>query len=103
MTTITKKVLIQKISNQLGIHHNDVRNVIQTFLDQVIDYLEKGERIEFRDFGVFQIVVRKQKIGRNPKDVQQEVLIPARQVVKFIPGKKMRESIESKAPLSKGK
>ncbi len=94
MATITKKKLIQVISQKKGIHPNDVRNVIQDFLDTMTDYLAKGDRLEFRDFGVFEIVERKQKIGRNPKNASVPIVIPARQAVKFTPGKRMRELIE---------
>ena len=77
-----------------NLHPNDVRDVIQAFLDVMTDHLAKGDRVEFRDFGVFEIVERKQKIGRNPKNASVPIVIPARAVVKFTPGKKMREDIE---------
>ena len=94
MATITKKKLISVISQARGVHPNDVRNVIQSFLDVMTDYLAKGDRLEFRDFGVFEIVERKQKIGRNPKNAAVPIIIPARAAVKFTPGKKMRKMIE---------
>lgn len=94
MATITKKKLIQVISQNRGVHPNDVRNVIQSFLDVMTDYLSKGDRLEFRDFGVFEVVERKQKIGRNPKNADVPIVIPARSAVKFTPGKKMRQIIE---------
>lgn len=75
-------------------HPNDVRNVIQSFLDVMTDYLAEGDRLEFRDFGVFEIVERKQKVGRNPKNAAVPIVIPARPAVKFTPGKKMKEMIE---------
>lgn len=94
MATITKKKLIQVISQNRGVHPNDVRNVIQSFLDAMTDYLARGDRLEFRDFGVFEIVERKQKIGRNPKNASVPIVIPARLAVKFTPGKKMKKLIE---------
>jgi nucleoid DNA-binding protein len=94
MSTITKKKLIQNISQARGLHPNDVRNVIQAFLDAMTDTLSQGDRLEFRDFGVFEIVERKQKIGRNPKNAAVPIVIPARKAVKFTPGKKMRKLIE---------
>jgi len=96
MATITKKQLIQVISQEKGVHPNDVRNVIQSFLDKMTDYLASGDRLEFRDFGVFEVVVRKQKIGRNPKNAAVPIVIPARSAVKFTPGKKMKKRIETK-------
>ena len=94
MGTITKKKLIQTISQKKGLHPNDVRNVIQAFLDEMTDSLSQGDRLEFRDFGVFEVVERKQKIGRNPKNASVPIVIPARKAVKFTPGKKMRQMIE---------
>lgn len=100
MTTITKKHLIQLISQKLGVHPNEVRNIIQAFLDSMTDTLSKGDRLEFRDFGVFEIVERKQKIGRNPKNAAVPIVIPARKAVKFTAGKKMKKLIETqKAPI----
>ena len=75
-------------------HPNDVRNIIQAFLDMMTDCLVEGDRLEFRDFGVFEVVVRKQKVGRNPKNALVPIIIPARPAVKFTPGKKMRKRIE---------
>lgn len=94
MTTVTKKKLIQKISQKKGLHPNDVRVVVQAFLDEMSDTLTEGDRLEFRDFGVFEIVERKQKIGRNPKNAAVPIVIPARKAVKFTPGKNMRKKIE---------
>jgi nucleoid DNA-binding protein len=94
MSTVTKKKLIQVISQDRGLHPNDVRNVIQSFLDKMTDCLASGDRLEFRDFGVFEVVERKQKIGRNPKNAAVPIVIPARRAVKFTPGKKMKKLID---------
>lgn len=94
MATMTKKKLITTISQDQGIHPNHVRNVIQNFLDAMTEALAKGDRLEFRDFGVLQVVERKPKIGRNPKNASVPIHIPARRAVKFTPGKKMRRLIE---------
>lgn len=94
MGTMTKKKFISTISQEINLHPNTVRSVIQSFLDQMTDCLGKGDRLEFRDFGVFEIVERKAKIGRNPKDAKVPIMIPARAAVKFTPGKKMKKLIE---------
>jgi integration host factor subunit beta len=96
MVTMTKKDLVQSISQKLKMHPNDVQNVIQSFLDSMTDTLAQGNRLEFRDFGVFEIVERKQKIGRNPKQANVAIVIPARKAVKFTAGKKMKMLIEAK-------
>lgn len=92
--TTTKKKLIHSISQEKGIHPSDVRHVIQAFLDKMTERLKEGDRLEFRDFGVFEVVERKQKIGRNPKKADEPIVIPARNAVKFTPGKKMRKLVE---------
>ncbi len=94
MGTITKKSLIQKISQKKGLHPNEVRMVVQEFLDSMTECLTDGDRLEFRDFGVFEVVTRKQKIGRNPKNASVPIVIPERKAVKFTPGKKMKVLIE---------
>lgn len=96
--TITKKKLINFISQDKGIHPNDVRHVVQAFLDKITDCLSQGHRLEFREFGVFEVVERKQKIGRNPKNADVPIIIPARPAVKFTSGKKMREVVETASP-----
>src|ERR1700691_5983962 len=93
--TMSKEKLIALISQEKEIHPNDVRHVIQAFLDKATEYLAEGYRLEFRDFGVFEVVERKQKIGRNPKKPEEPIIIPARNAVKFTPGKRMRKLVES--------
>lgn len=97
MQTITKKYLVQAISRKLGIHPNEVRKIIQSFLEEITGALAKGDRLEFRDFGIFEIVNRKQKIGRNPKNAKIPIIIPARKAVKFSAGKKMKKLVEKVA------
>lgn len=93
MATITKKKVIERISRQTGIHPAEVRMVIQSFLDGISEDLINGDRVEFRDFGVFEVVIRKTKIGRNPKKAKIPVIIPQRKQAKFTPGKKLKEKI----------
>lgn len=93
--TMSKEKLVALISQEKEIHPNDVRHVIQAFLDKATDYLAKGYRLEFRDFGVFEVVERKQKIGRNPKKPDEAIIIHPRRVAKWTPGKKIRQLIES--------
>lgn len=97
MATMTKKKLILTIAQNHKMHPNNVRNVIQSFLDAMTEALAEGDRLEFRDFGVLQVVNRKPKIGRNPKNASVPIHIPARKAVKFTPGKKMRNQIQKKS------
>ncbi len=94
MKTVTKKNLIQTISQKLNLHPKQVGDVVQNFLDGVTETLSNGDRLEFRDFGVFEVVQRKKKIGRNPKNASVPIEIPARKAVKFTPGKLMKNKVE---------
>ena len=87
---MTKRDLVVRISKETGLIQEDVFAIIQKTLDYITEGLIKGEHIEFRDFGVFEIIVRKPRIGRNPNKPTDVVTIPERKVVKFKPGKKMK-------------
>jgi nucleoid DNA-binding protein len=90
---MTKRDLVMRIAEETGLIQQDVYAVIQKSLDYIIDSLDEGETVEFRNFGVFEVRERKQRIGRNPNRPENVVTIPARKVVKFKPGKVMRERI----------
>lgn len=92
--TITKKKLIQMIALTEGCQFNMAKKVLQAFLDLATKSLAAGDRLELRDFGVFESVSRKSKIGRNPKNPIVPIVIPERLVVKFTPGKKMRKEVK---------
>jgi nucleoid DNA-binding protein len=90
---MTKRDLVMRIADETGLIQQDVFAVLQKSLDYIVDALEQGDTVEFRNFGVFEVRERKQRIGRNPNKPENVVTIPARKVVKFKPGKIMRERI----------
>ncbi len=90
---MTKRDLVMRISDETGLIQQDVYAVIQKSLDYIVSALHEGDTVEFRNFGVFEVRERKQRIGRNPNKPENVVTIPARKVVKFKPGKIMREKI----------
>ena len=90
---MTKRDLIMRISEETGLIQEDVKAVLQKSLDYIVDALEKNETVEFRNFGVFEVRERKERIGRNPNKPEYDVTIPARRVVKFKPGKIMKNRI----------
>ena len=96
MTTITKKDLIDRIADRTQVKRADVKRTVQEFLDLVILELKRGNRLEFRDFGVFEIKERAARVAQNPKTLQR-VEVPAKRTVKFKVGRLMRESLESLA------
>ncbi len=90
---MTKRDLVMRIAEETGLIQQDVYAVIQKSLDYIVEALDEGDTVEFRNFGVFEVRERKQRIGRNPNKPEDVVTIPARKVVKFKPGKIMRERI----------
>jgi len=98
MATITKRELAIKITNRLGeanhrITQQEVLEVIQTLIEEITESLAQGDTVVMRNFGAFQVREMKAKIGRNPKNPAKDVPIPARAVVKFKPGKEMKEKV----------
>lgn len=89
----TKRDLVMRISEETGLIQHDVHEVIQKTLDYITESLARGENVEFRNFGVFEVAERKQRIGRNPNKPDQVVTIPTRKVVKFKPGKVMKHQV----------
>ncbi len=88
-----KKELINQIAEETGFLPIDVRAVVQLALDKIVEAIANGERIEFRDFGVFETVQRRPRIGRNPNNPRQIYHVPAHHVVRFKPGKIMKQKV----------
>ena len=97
MTTITRKNLIQSIAKKTRMHPTEVQMVLREVLDYITEALKAGDRLEFRGFGVFEVVRRKEKVGRNPKNPEIPIPIPEHNAVKFFPGKRMKELIAKKS------
>ena len=98
MKTITKRDLVVRISNETGMTQQQVFDVVQKTLDSVTDCLAKGNEVVLRNFGAFQVKQTKAKIGRNPNKPGTDVVIPPRAVVKFKPGKEMKEKVAKLLP-----
>ena len=93
MATITKKQLIDRISERNAQKRVAVKRTVQTFLDAIIEELARGNRLEFRDFGVFEIKERAARVAQNPKTLER-VNVPARRTIKFKVGRLMREHLD---------
>lgn len=91
--TITKKELIDRIAVGTGQKRHDVKKTVQNFLNEIILELRQGNRLEFRDFGVFEIRERKSRTAQNPRTLAP-VSVPAKKVVKFKVGRLMQMSLE---------
>jgi nucleoid DNA-binding protein len=93
--TMTKRELAIQISKETSVAQQDVLTIIQKTLDAITSALIAGTHVEFRDFGVFDVKLRKARIGRNPRKPENTVQISPRKVVKFKAGKRMRELVQN--------
>lgn len=92
MVTVTKKELVNRIADRTGQTKVVTKEIIQQFLDEIINELAKGNRLEFRDFGVFEVKIRKARRAQNPRTLEK-VDVPPKRVVKFKVGRVMRERV----------
>jgi nucleoid DNA-binding protein len=98
MSNLTKRNLAIQIANQTGLTQLQVLDVIQKTFDGIVEALREGQSLEFRRFGVFEVKVRRSRIGRNPHKPQQDITIPAHRVVRFRPGKEMKAIFDNMPP-----
>ena len=92
MATITKKELIDRIAELTQAKRVTVKSIIQAFLDEITRELSENNRLEFRDFGVFETRTRAARVAQNPKTLER-VEVPAKRTVKFKMGRLMRENL----------
>jgi len=92
MATVTKKQLIDQIADATGQKRVVVKKVVQGFLDSIIVELGKGNRLEFRDFGVFEVKQRRARKAQNPKTLE-EVWVEPKRTVKFKVGRLMKQTL----------
>jgi nucleoid DNA-binding protein len=96
--TLTKRDLVVRISEENGLNQTQVFAVVQKTLDYITESLAKGGKVELRKFGVFEVKIRKARVGRNPHRPEIDVPIPARSMVKFKSGKEMRAQVLKLTP-----
>ena len=100
-STVTKRDLANRVRLALRpkvkMHQAQVADVISHTLNAIREALVNGDTVELRNFGVFKIEIRKERIGRNPKDPSVDIRIPARKVVKFRSGKEMKNQLDAAA------
>ncbi len=93
MHTVTKKELVDRIAEHTGSKRVEVKKVVQDFLDEIIGELGRGNRLEFRDFGVFETRERAARTAQNPKTLQR-VHVPPKRTVKFKVGRMMKQKLQ---------
>ena len=92
MSTITKKELIDQIAENTRTKSLVLKQVVQCFLDEIVTELAKENRLEFRDFGVFEVRRQAARTAQNPKTLEQ-VHVPAKRIVKFKMGRLMKQKL----------
>jgi nucleoid DNA-binding protein len=97
MTTVTKKELIDRIAEKTQAKRVLVKNIVQEFLDEITNELSNDNRLEFRDFGVFETRTRSARMAQNPKTLER-VEVPAKRTVKFKMGRLMKKSLSQPEP-----
>ena len=94
MSNLTKRDLVVRISNETGMVQQEVMKVVQKMLDCFAESMGKGQTIELRNFGVFEVKLRKARVGRNPNKPEKDITIPPRAVIKFKPGKEVKAMLQ---------
>src|SRR3954453_15097284 len=95
MGTLTKRDLVIQIADKTGLVQSQVFDIVQQTLDRVTDALARGETVELRNFGVFEVRRTKRRVGPNPNQPDSAFVIPPRATVKSKPGKVMRQRVGS--------
>jgi integration host factor subunit beta len=96
MATVTKKQLTDRIADAMKKKRVLVKDIVQRFLNDVVGELAKGNRLEFRDFGVFEVRERKSRVAQNPRTLER-VMVPAKRTVKFKVGCLLRDRVQKPA------
>ena len=101
MHTVTKKELVDRIAEESGQKRVVVKRVVQGFLDEIIAELGHGNRLEFRDFGVFETKHRAARMAQNPKTLER-VHVPPKRTVKFKVGRLMKQKLQEGMEAAQG-
>ena len=91
---LTKRDIVLDIYQRTSYPQKEVKEVVQMTLDVIARSLSQGQNVELRNFGVFDIQIRKARVGRNPNKPEVDVLIPRRAVVKFKVGKDLKAKLK---------
>ncbi len=94
---VTKKEIVKKISEDIGLTQLTTKDIVQRTLDAIIQTLVAEGRIELRNFGVFEVKQRAPRKARNPR-TGDKVYVPSKNVVTFKPGKEMEELVRKIDP-----
>jgi integration host factor subunit beta len=89
---VTKKEIVKQISERIGLTQLKTKDIVQQTFDAIVDTLIEVGRIELRNFGVFEVKMRKARKARNPR-TGERVDVEPKKVVTFKPGKEMEDRV----------
>ena len=89
---MTKKEIVKQISDRIGLTQLKTKDIVQQTFDAIVDTLIEVGRIELRNFGVFEVKMRKARKARNPR-TGERVDVEPKKVVTFKPGKEMEDKV----------
>jgi len=89
---VTKKEIVKAISDEIGMTQLKTKEIVQKTFDAILDPLIVEQRIELRNFGVFEVKRRAARKARNPR-TGEKVFVAEKYVVTFKPGKEMEEKV----------
>ena len=95
MKNLTKREIVESISQESNLSQTAIREVVQATIDQIQAGLARGQNVEFRNFGVFEQQVREERIGRTPNKPEVDIVIPRQRVIKFKAGKVLKTQLQS--------
>jgi nucleoid DNA-binding protein len=101
--TLTKRDLVLRLCEDTDQPQQHIFDIVQRTFDHITKALANGEKVELRNFGIFEVRVRKARTGRNPSAPGTDVPIPERCVVKFKAGREMRLQVGKLSPKSVAK
>lgn len=93
MATVTKKDIVTRLSDQLGVTQNQSTAALEAIIEIISSSLIEGHDVALRTFGTFELRLTKGKLGRNPTRPEIEMVIPPRHVIRFKPGREMKERV----------
>ena len=88
----TKRELVRRVAQTTGHKQNVAKEIIQKFLDEIVDELAQGHRLEFREFGIFDTIHKRERVARNPR-TGATVTVPPKTVVYFKVGRLMKARV----------
>ena len=101
MNTLTRKEITTKITDDLARPHITqtlIADILDRLLELMAQQLSTGGKIILRDFGALEVIEQKSRIGRNPKNPQKNIHVPPKAVVKFRPGKELKNRVALALP-----